>query len=134
VPALSIELAATTENVGRVRRFVSAFAGEHGADRGCLSRIALAVGEASANAVVHAYPPGAPGAIHVSADVEDGELEVVIADDGIGLRAASDHGGLGAGLPIVARCADRFAVRERQPQGTEIWMRFLLTAAAPADA
>jgi anti-sigma regulatory factor (Ser/Thr protein kinase) len=32
----------------------------------------------------------------------------------------------GAGLPIVAQCSDRFAVRERRASGTEIWMRFVL--------
>jgi serine/threonine-protein kinase RsbW/stage II sporulation protein AB (anti-sigma F factor) len=126
VPALSIELAATSENVRRVRRLVSAFAAEYGADPDLLSRIAVAVGEATTNAVVHAYPPGVPGAVHIWADVEDGELEVVIADDGTGLRATPHHAGLGAGLPAVAQCSDRFAVRERLPRGTEIWMRFVI--------
>jgi serine/threonine-protein kinase RsbW/stage II sporulation protein AB (anti-sigma F factor) len=124
VPALSIELNAVLSSIRRVRHLVSAFAAEYGADRALLGRIAVAVSEATTNAVVHAYPPDQPGALHVSADVEDAEIEIVIADDGTGLRPASDSGGLGLGMPIIARCCDRFAVRERLPHGTEIWMGF----------
>ena len=127
VPALSVELDAIASSIWRVRHFVSAFAAEYGAGEWTLARIAVAVSEAATNAVVHAYPPHRAGALYVSVDVEDAEIEVVVADDGTGLRAAPDSGGLGLGLPIIARCCDRFAVRERQPQGTEIWMGFALT-------
>ena len=126
VPALSIELDAAVSSIRQVRHLVSAFAAEYGADRTLLGRIAVAVSEAATNAVEHAYPAHRPGALHVSADVEDGEIEIVIADDGTGLRAAPDSGGLGLGLPMLARCCDRFAVRERHPHGTEIWMGFVL--------
>ena len=128
VPALSIDVDAKPENVREVRRWVVGFAAEHGADSDELSRIALAVSEATTNAVAHAYAPAAPGPIHVTADLEDGELEIVVADDGAGLRADSHSAGLGLGLPLVAECSDRFAVRERVPDGTEIWMRFTLAA------
>jgi len=126
VPALSIELDAVLGSIRRVRHLVSGFAAEYGADRALLGRIAIAVSEATTNGVLHAYPRHEPGALHVSADVEDGEIEIVIADDGTGLRAAPDSGGLGLGLPMLARCCDRFAVRERRPHGTEIWMGFVL--------
>ena len=121
---MSIELDAVVGSIPRVRHLVSSFAAEYGAGRPVLERIAIAVSEATTNAVEHAYPPHEPGALHVSADVEDGELEIVIADDGTGLQAAPDSGGLGLGLPMLARCCDRFAVRERRPRGTEIWMGF----------
>jgi anti-sigma regulatory factor (Ser/Thr protein kinase) len=41
-------------------------------------------------------------------------------------------GGLGAGLSIVARSADAFAIRERSPTGTEVWLRFAIDQPAHA--
>lgn len=126
VPLVRVDVEARPESVGEVRRWLIGFATEHGADPDQLSRIGLAVSEAITNAVVHAYPPGSPGQVHVVMDLEDEELEVVVADDGQGLRASLDSYGLGAGLPIVAACSDRFAIRERVPHGIEVWMRFSL--------
>lgn len=94
-------------------------------------RIALAATEAMSNAVRHAYPPGDPGRIEVSADIEDGEFEIVVSDDGTGLRAG-ESGGLGAGLALIAQTADRFAIRQRTPRGIEVWMRFPLAPGNPS--
>jgi len=77
------------------------------------------------NAVRHAYPPDAPGRIEISADIEDDELEIVVADEGHGFRH-DESNSLGAGLTVLAQTADRFAIRERTPQGIEVWMRFRL--------
>lgn len=55
----------------------------------------------------------------------DDDLEVVVADDGRGFRASSPTG-LGVGLQLIARTADKFSIRERTPRGTEVRMRFAL--------
>jgi stage II sporulation protein AB (anti-sigma F factor) len=131
VSSISMSVDATPQNVGEVRRWVLAFAAEHGASRDLRGRIAIAVAEAVGNAVIHAYEPGSTGGtVDVEIDVEDDEIEVVVADAGHGFRA-EDPSGLGTGLPLIASTSDRFAIRERLPRGVEVWMRFSLTGDAP---
>jgi len=107
-----------------------AFAQEHSADADLHGRIALAFTEAFTNAVQHAYDDADPrdDDIGVFADVDDGALEIVVVDHGAGLRAAPTRNSLGAGLNIIAECADAFAIHERVPDGIEVWMRFVLPA------
>jgi anti-sigma regulatory factor (Ser/Thr protein kinase) len=131
VAVLSFELAAVPASAPLARRRVEGFAAEHVMDADVLARVALAFTEAFTNAVRHAYVGGVPrdDDISVSADVEDGTLEVVVIDHGAGIRAGHSQGGLGAGLAIVAECTDAFAIREGLTEGTEVWMQFRLPAA-----
>jgi serine/threonine-protein kinase RsbW len=125
VPYVVGDMAAVPGSVTVLRHMVVAFAAAHGAEGKLVGDIALAVSEAVANAVRHAYDEGDDGELHLAADVEEGILEIVIADDGHGIREGAS-GGLGMGLGVIADvCAD-FAIRERSPRGTEIWMRFHL--------
>jgi len=123
VPVVSLDAEAIARIVGVARRRLLAFASEVGADRELQARVALAVTEAASNVVVHAYPDAGPRPLHVAADFEDGDLEVVVADEGEGLRRRRSPG-LGAGLGIIAETCDEFVVREREPAGVELWMRF----------
>jgi serine/threonine-protein kinase RsbW len=127
VPFVGFDRAATPEATRDARRRVTAFAAENGADRRLQTDIALAVTEAVTNAIIHAYPPGRAGRVQVAADVEGGDLEIVVSDDGEGFRPGSSPG-LGAGLSIIAEIAHQFGLRERDPNGVEIWMRFHLDA------
>ena len=122
VPFVSFSVDAVAENVGAIRQRVVGFAGEHGAGPEEQAAVALAISEAASNVVVHAYPVGR-GPIHVEADVEDGDLELVVADDGQGFTTAQSTR-LGAGLAVVARSCAAYAIRERLPHGVELWMRF----------
>jgi stage II sporulation protein AB (anti-sigma F factor) len=127
VPVTSFSLPARAASVARGRNWLRAFAGEHGADSALKDRLTTATSEVLSNVVVHAYPGRLDGAMHVSADIEDDTLEVVVADDGTGLRASrSDEVAAGLGLTLLARSTDSFAMRERVPQGVEVWMRFRL--------
>jgi anti-sigma regulatory factor (Ser/Thr protein kinase) len=128
VSVLAIELSAVPESVAQARHRIMAFAQQHTDENDVLERIAIAFSEAFTNAVRHAYPADEPGdhSIGVHADVEFGTLEIVVVDDGRGIHAGVSEPGLGAGLGLIAQCADRFAIRERVPAGTEIWMRFEL--------
>jgi anti-sigma regulatory factor (Ser/Thr protein kinase) len=123
VPYIGFAAEAITANVGEARRRLVAFASEMGADRELQARVALAVSEAATNVVMHAYPDAGLRPLRVAADFEDGDLEVVVADEGVGLRPGRSLG-LGAGLGIIAECADQFIVRERARTGVELWMRF----------
>jgi serine/threonine-protein kinase RsbW len=123
VPYLGLEGAALPETAREFRRRITAFASAHGADRRLQADIALAVTEAVTNVIVHAYPPGRAGSLSIAADIEEGELEVVVTDEGEGFRPGGAPG-LGAGLSIIAETATEFAIREHEPRGVELWMRF----------
>ena len=125
VPSMALDLRAEPRSVAAARRQLLAFATEQGAAGEILERLRLAVSEAVTNAVVHAYPAGFDGLVHVEADVEDGDLEVVVLDDGDGFR--TDAGpGLGLGMGVITQTADDLMVRDRIPSGVEVWMRFVL--------
>jgi serine/threonine-protein kinase RsbW len=128
VPYLGLNRAALPETAGEARRRITEFASAHGADRRLQADIALAVTEAVANVIVHAYPPGRVGTLSIAADIEEGELEIVVTDEGEGFRPGTSPG-LGAGLSIIAETAKEFAIREHEPRGTELWMRFDLARA-----
>lgn len=123
VPCTSLDAEAVTRSVGHARRRVVAFACEVGADRDLQARVALAVSEAVTNVVVHAYRGRVSRPLHVAADFEGGDLEVVVADEGEGLRPRRSPG-LGLGLGIIAENCDELVVREREGAGVELWMRF----------
>lgn len=129
IPLLTFALPAEARSVGKGRRWLRAFAREHGGGSELQDRVASALTEALANAVLHAYAAPDEGEIDVAADIEDGALEIVVIDEGSGLRASPSDGlGVGMGFGIIASTTDAFAIRERAPQGTEVWLRFELGA------
>ena len=125
VPLINGEVPALPEQVVMVRHAISAFAAQNGASGRVLAHISLAVSEGLTNVVHHAYRPGEEGRIEYAADVEDGTLEIVIADEGEGIRPGTSDGH-GLGLQLVAGMSADFEIRQRLPRGTELWMSFLL--------
>jgi two-component system, sensor histidine kinase PdtaS len=85
------------------------------------------------NAVGHAYPPGHPGEVLVSAERSAGWLDVVVADDGRGLpRGFSLERTEGLGLQIVRTLVETelggsLSLRRRDRGGTEAVLRIPLT-------
>ena len=90
--------------------------------------VRLAASEAASNALIHAYREQV-GDLRLRARIEDGELLVVIADEGVGLAPRTDSPGLGLGLPIMAHVSERFEIVSG-PDGTEIHLAFRCDAAA----
>ena len=89
-----LTLQATVPSIGEVRRWVTAFAAEHGMAEPTRADLAAAVSEAVTNAVRHAYPPDRMGEVVLDA-VADGEwLTVRVSDRGLG-------------LPLMHELADR---------------------------
>ena len=124
---VALVVPADRHRIPHARHLLSSFAAALGASARVQHDIALAVSEAVTNAVLHGYGGDDPNAhVQIVADVEDGALEIVITDDGPGMRAAVPSEGLGLGLGLIARSASRFTVRDRDPHGTEVWMRFEL--------
>jgi serine/threonine-protein kinase RsbW len=131
---LSESFPAVPASVPRARHALAELAAAAGAAEPQLHAVRLATSEALTNVVLHAYQ-GDVGEIHVEAAVTGGELWVLIADDGSGLRPRVDSPGLGVGLALIAQTTDDFSVIKRAHGGTELRMRFSLRAAgyAPVD-
>ena len=95
--------------------------------------IGLAVTEACSNVVVHAYREHtSPGEMTVSIEQSNDGLRVYVADDGVGIVPRLDSPGLGLGIPLISQLTDGFELRSRPEGGTELCMRFALTASVAA--
>lgn len=133
--AIALCVLAVPGEVAGIRKAVGALARRAGLAEGLLSNVALAVGEACANAVVHAYAETRPGVLRVSASATPRGLDVVIADEGRGMAPRPDSPGLGLGLPLMASLTDTLDIRVAPDGGTEIHLGFAATtpgADAPA--
>jgi anti-sigma regulatory factor (Ser/Thr protein kinase) len=126
LPDLELSLAARAENVAVVRHVLGgvgdalAFATDELAD------VKLAVSEACANVVVHAYAERVPGLLAVELSALPGQVEVVVRDQGCGMSPRPDSPGLGVGLPLIASLASSLELTTQPGQGTEVRMRFVL--------
>jgi len=124
---LKLSLPAKSENLARVRRAVSDFAASLGLDDSVIADLRLAVNEACANVVRHAYD--GDGTMEVEARPDGDRLVVVVHDSGRGLARASEDPGTGLGLRVASAVSNSMEVRHR-PTGTEVRLVFLLGEAA----
>jgi anti-sigma regulatory factor (Ser/Thr protein kinase) len=117
---------ASAENVAQIRDAVLEFIQAIGIADARANDIRLAVSEAVANAVMHAYRCQAqPGSVHVSATADGEWIELQVIDEGIGSAPRTDSPGLGVGLSLIRRLADQTELRlPPGGHGTEVWMRF----------
>ena len=124
-PWLAESYPAVPDSPSRARRAIARFAAAGGATDAEIDAVRLAVSEAVTNAVQHAYRETA-GQIHLSATVIDGELWVLIADDGCGHQAPPPSPGLGLGIALMASVSRELVLTERADGGTEVRLRFPL--------
>jgi anti-sigma regulatory factor (Ser/Thr protein kinase) len=115
---------AERRSIGQLRRDVSTFAASAGVEPHVLHDLRLALSEALANVVVHAYRDTRPGAMKVQAIMEDRYVEIAVADEGVGMRPRPDSPGLGLGLPMIASLAAESRIEARAEGGTVLLMRF----------
>jgi PAS domain S-box-containing protein len=81
-PVLSVTFDAVPESAPQARAVITAFARELGLAEERLFDLTLAVGEATNNAIEHAYADGGPGRFALRASVVGGRLFVEIEDRG----------------------------------------------------
>jgi serine/threonine-protein kinase RsbW len=114
---------ASAEAVGTVRHAATAFAKQHcGHDQQLIDDIALAVTEAAANIVCHAYPGAEPGTIELGGHATADALVIEVSDSGSGMSASGAKPGLGFGLTLIRQLADLNVVSNEA--GTRLRMTF----------
>src|SRR3954469_17764255 len=94
--------------------------------------VMVAVGEACANAVEHAYRGREPGDVHVTAAVDvDGVLTVSVRDEGTWRPPDRDPGDRGRGLLIMRQMVDRVVLEE--DHGTTVTLSMRARASPDVD-
>ena len=121
---LSRRFPARPRSVPQARNAALAWARERGADEDTLEALALAVTEAVANTVVHAYRDREAGDVEVHLEETDTGFMVSVSDDGIGMTPRTDSPGLGLGMPLIARVTQSVEVSSAERGGTQVRMRF----------
>lgn len=121
---LRLSRLAVPEQIAILRRAAQAFAQHAGADEP--GDVGLACSEALTNVVLHAYPAGEPGPMHLEAGIDGADLVVVVSDEGGGLRPRPDSPGLGLGLPTMAQVCKHIDISDGDG-GVRIRMTFPLS-------
>jgi serine/threonine-protein kinase RsbW len=121
-------LPARPENVAVVRHALAGLADSQGMDPAAIGDLKTIVTEACMNVVEHAYD-GPEGPLEVEADVMDDYLEIVVRDQGGGVRprAEADRPSLRIGLALIASLTEAVEIRRGAMGGTEVRMRMPLS-------
>ena len=133
-PDLELSLPARAENVAVVRHVLGGIGDALDLDHEVLADIKLAVSEACANVVVHAYAGTGPGFMDLEVSTQDHHLAVVVRDHGRGMTPRADSPGLGVGLPLIASLAETLELTNSTDGGTEVRMTFATSGNAHEDA
>jgi anti-sigma regulatory factor (Ser/Thr protein kinase) len=122
---LSSTVQATPEALGPLRHATVAAFLAAGGEAVQSDDVALAVDEACANAVRHAYPTLGEGQIRLDAWVEEGLFVVQVRDHGALLDAETREAREGLGVELMHQVADA-DVLLRASGGTEVRLAFPL--------
>ena len=128
---LALSLPATPASVRRARVSVGETAARLGASERVIDDIRLCVSEAVSNVVRHAYGTRR-GDVGVVVERENGDLSVVVRDEGQGMRrrtSGSSRTTGGYGLKIIDSIAERLTITTAREAGTEVRMTFSLRSA-----
>jgi anti-sigma regulatory factor (Ser/Thr protein kinase) len=113
-------LPATLDSVARARSAIRIFASDLEVD---VDGIVLAVSEAVANVVAHAYVEDSSGVVELSAAASALEVTVTVRDHGAGLAGNDRPGGAGYGLMIIRRLAQHVELADTR-DGVALTMAF----------
>jgi serine/threonine-protein kinase RsbW len=133
-PDLRLVLPSAAENVALVRRALSGVVDVLGLGDDRLLDINAAVSEACNNVVVHAYQ-GTEGPMDVYLCIQPSELEVIVSDDGVGIRPNVPEPDLevqGLGLSLIHALTDRVEFLGGMGEGTKVRMSFAFDGDAAA--
>lgn len=123
-PELRLRVPASQDSLPLVRQALRSLGETVDADLDAIEDAELAVTEAMANAVEHAYE-GGEGEVRVTLDPRDSDLTVVVSDDGQGIpEDMQRREGRGFGLSMIEGIAEKVEVHGGD--GTDVRMTFAM--------
>jgi anti-sigma regulatory factor (Ser/Thr protein kinase) len=128
---IQLRRAADTAELTSARQLAASFAHSAGASA---ADVKLAVNEAIANVIDHAYRDLPPGDFELEIYCENGRLCAIIRDEGSGPVPHPEAGGAGLGLKLIEGLTESHTIVARPDGGTEVRMLFPLNGrpAGPA--
>jgi PAS domain S-box-containing protein len=120
---LTIEMAAAAEQLSDLRHQFSAWMRDAAVPDATIADIVLAVNEAAANSIEHAYRGHKPGKVRVEGENDGARVHVRITDKGSWKPAAADPGIRGRGLLLIRAVSDWLEM-DCTPSGTVVNMSF----------
>jgi anti-sigma regulatory factor (Ser/Thr protein kinase) len=126
--SVDVRLPCAATTAADARHLVVDLCERYGVREDLVLDVALAVSEAAANAMAHAYPPGSFGDLDLWASVEHDWLTVVVRDYGDGPAAVGPGDG-GLGIGVMRALADSCDIEPARP-GTCVRLRFGLGRSA----
>jgi anti-sigma regulatory factor (Ser/Thr protein kinase)/putative methionine-R-sulfoxide reductase with GAF domain len=116
---LHVTLPAEPKTLAQARRILRRWLIQLGADEGVVAEMTIAVSEACANAIEHAYAPS-PATFELHGSAQDGEITMTVRDEGHWRAPRGQN--RGRGLSIIVAAMDDVQI-DRTAEGTEVVMR-----------
>jgi len=130
---LKIEKTAAAGQLSDIRHQLAAWLRGAAIPEGTIADIVLAVNEAAANSIEHAYRGHKPAKVRVEGENDGAQVHVRIVDKGSWKPAPADPGVRGRGLLLIRAVSDWLEM-ECTPSGTTVNMSFRLPAVASSQA
>ena len=130
---LKIEKKAAAGQLSDIRHRLAAWLRGAAIPEGTIADIVLAVNEAAANSIEHAYRGHKPAKVRVEGENDGARVHVRIIDKGSWKPAPADPGVRGRGLLLIRAVSDWLEM-ECTPSGTTVNMSFRLPAVASSQA
>jgi anti-sigma regulatory factor (Ser/Thr protein kinase) len=130
--ALSIQVPAEAEQMASLRAEIEEYGHGIGAGAVAIEDAQTIVTEACGNSIRHAYGDSGDGFLQIRANVDEGDLCLVIRDfgSGVGPQAVTARPSLHAGLAIIGALSKSFRLSSHRGRGTELEARLSLCSAA----
>lgn len=122
--SVEVEVPAEAERLANLRHLVRRWVAANGGTDDDCAAFAIAVSEACANAIEHAYGP-TDATISLEAELSDGEATVRVKDRGQWREPRGEH--RGRGLPVMREFMDDVSI-DRGDEGTTVALRRRLGA------
>jgi anti-sigma regulatory factor (Ser/Thr protein kinase) len=125
---LTVEIGAAAEELSDVRHQFADWMRAAGIPDAMIADIILAVNEAAANSIEHAYRGHQPGRVRIEGENDGARVHVKIVDKGSWKPAPADPGVRGRGLLLIRAVSDWLEM-DCTPSGTTVNMSFRLSDA-----
>jgi stage II sporulation protein AB (anti-sigma F factor) len=131
---MKLQFSAISQNESFARITVAAFISQLDPTMDELTEIKTVVSEAVTNSIIHGYENDPNGMVYITASMEDGFIELVIKDEGLGIQDVEEARQplfttkpelerSGMGFTIMENFMDDIEVISQPGKGTEIRLR-----------